>query len=271
MTFYDLCIDYEASSQVIITLQTLGFSTAAINYNHVGKINPNHPITNPIKKDKFSKHTGVQILSRITIRLEDCSLNYNMANSTKEFDILAIRPTDEKTLQHACTSMDCDIISLDLSLRMPFHLKHSTLGSATSRGVYLEICYSAGLHDTNSRRNLLSNAASVVRATRGRGIIISSEASSALGLRGPYDLVNLATFWGLSQERGRATLSENPRKVLVKAETRRSIHKGVLRITEQPEVTPYKRPAPAADGTTTEGKNPAKRKKNNAKQPVQTS
>lgn len=175
-----------------------------------------------------------------------------MASSTKEFDLLAIRPTDEKTLQHACASMDCDIISLDLSVRMQFHMKHSTLGSATSRGVFLEICYSTGLGDTNSRRNLLSNAASIVRATRGRGIIVSSEASSALGLRGPYDLINLATFWGLNQERGRETVSENPRKVLVKAETRRGIHKGVLRITEQPEAPPYKRPATDIEAKTSD-------------------
>lgn len=185
----------------------------------------------------------------MTLTLEDTSLNYNIANTTKEFDILAIRPTSEKTLQHACAQMDVDIISLDLSVRLPFYLKHSTLGSATSRGVYLEICYSASLGDTTARRQLLSNAANLVRATRGRGIIVTSEASTAFGLRGPYDIINLATFWGLNQEKGRETICENARKVLVKAETRRGVHKGVLRITEQPEVKQYKRPAPTAESS----------------------
>lgn len=193
--------------------------------------------------------------------LEDTSLNYNIANTTRDFDILAIRPTSEKTLQHACTQMDVDIISLDLSVRLPFYLKHSTLGSATSRGVYLEICYSASLVDTTARRQLLSNAANLVRATRGRGIIVTSEASTVFGLRGPYDIMNLTTFWGLSQEKGRETICDNARKVLVKAETRRGVHKGVLRITEQPEVKQYKRPAPNTEGSLQDGRQGLSKKK----------
>ncbi|CCG81934.1 Ribonuclease P/MRP protein subunit RPP15 / FY16936)) [Taphrina deformans PYCC 5710] len=200
--------------------------------------------TNPIDKTKLSAEHNIQVLSRITLTLEDTSINYNISSTTKDFDILAVRPTSEKTLQHACTSMDVDIISLDLSVRLPFYLKHSTLGSATSRGLFLEICYSSSLSDSTARRQLLSNASNLVRASRGRGIIISSEARSAMGLRGPYDLINLATFWGLSQERGRDTIAENARKVVVTATTRRGIHKGVLKITQQPEAKVQKRPAP---------------------------
>lgn len=198
--------------------------------------------SNPMKKS--SNTSGIRTVSRLTITVEDISVNYNIASTSKEFDILAVRPTNEKTLQHACTQMDVDIISLDLSVRLPFYLKHSTVGSAISRGVYLEICYAAGLNDTTARRHLLSNAANLVRATRGKGIIVSSEAATILGLRGPYDIVNLATFWGLSQEKGRDTIGENARRVLVKAETRRGVHKGVLRVIEQPEIIPYKRPPP---------------------------
>ena len=161
-------------------------------------------------------------------------MNYNLTLSAKEFDILAIRPTNEKTLQYACTQMDVDIISLDLSVRLPYYLKFSTIGSAYTRGVYLEICYAASIRDTGARRNLFSNAANLVRATRGRGLIISSEAAEALSLRGPHDLINLATFWGLKQEKGRDCILDNPRKVLIKADTRKNIHKGVLRVLEIP-------------------------------------
>ena len=145
-------------------------------------------------------------------------------------------------MQYACAQMEVDIISLDLSTKLPYYLKHSTVGSAVSRGVYLEICYSAGIADIAARRNLISNASNLVRVTRGRGLIISSEASNAMNLRGPHDLINLATFWGLGQEKGRQCLVDNPRNVLVKAETRKSIHKGVLRVTSVPPQ--MQRPAP---------------------------
>lgn len=266
---YARSLSLDKSDQPLLT-GLVGFGTVALNHIQVGKINPNQPIVrrpllcpcpntstdsllqaNVIKGLTFPETPKVRIVSRLTLTLEETSINYNLSNTTKEFDLLAIRPTTEKTLQHACTSMDIDIISLDLSSRLPYYLKHSTLGSATSRGIFLEICYSASLSDTAARRQLLSNAANIVRATRGRGLIISSEATRAMGLRGPYDLINLATFWGLPQERGRETVCENPRKVLVKAETRRGVYKGVLRITAQPDPIPYKRPAPdqAAEGS----------------------
>lgn len=45
--------------------------------------------------------------------------------------------------------------------------------------------------DSASRRQLISNAQSLVRVTRGKNIIITSEAQRAMELRGPYDIVNL--------------------------------------------------------------------------------
>lgn len=197
---------------------------------------------------------GPCLLSRLTLTIEDTSVNYNLATTAKEFDILAVRPTSEKTLQYACAQMDIDIVSLDLSVRLPYYLKHSTLGSAVSRGVYIEICYSAGMADTSARRNLISNASNLVRATRGRGLIVSSEASSALSVRGPYDLINLATFWGLSQEKGQGTINESARKVIVKAQTRKGVHKGVLRITQQPDVNVLHGVKRAAEAKPQDGK-----------------
>lgn len=59
------------------------------------------------------------------------------------------------------------------------------------------------------------NAAGLVRATRGRGIVISSEARKAVGVRGPFDVINLATLWGLSQEKGREAVGDLSRTVVV--------------------------------------------------------
>ena len=44
------------------------------------------------------------------------------------------------------------------------------------------------------------NALALSRATRGKGIIISSSARSAFELRGPYDVINTATLFGLSEQ-----------------------------------------------------------------------
>ena len=72
----------------------------------------------------------------------------------------------------------------------------------------------------------------MIRATRGRGIILSSEAKSALGVRGPYDVINLATVWGLGQERGKEAVCEEAGKVVRLAEMKRKSFRGVIDVVD---------------------------------------
>lgn len=89
------------------------------------------------------------------------------------------------------------------------------MGAALQRGLFFEISYSTSIHDVGARRNLMANAASLIRATRGRGIVISSEAKKAVGVRAPFDVINLSTLWGLSQEKGREAVAGLSRTVVV--------------------------------------------------------
>jgi ribonuclease P/MRP protein subunit RPP1 len=57
------------------------------------------------------------------------------------YDIVSVRPVNEKVFQTACLQMDVDIVSVDLSVRLPFRLKHSTVGAAVDRGVFFEISF----------------------------------------------------------------------------------------------------------------------------------
>ena len=116
-----------------------------------------------------------------------------------------------------------------------------TLSLALQRGIKFEICYAAGVLSTDgglSRRNLISNATQLIRATRGRGIIISSEATKALACRGPLDVINLAAVWGLGQEKGFEAVGSEARSVVVQAQMRKRSFKGVIDIIyggEKPE------------------------------------
>ena len=183
----------------------------------------------------FKLPPRIRIISRCTIHISDPSQNHRLASIVPYYDLLALRPTTEKALQQACQSLSPDLISLDLSQRFPFHFKHKTLLPAVSRGVKFEICYSAGTGGNISgveagiaRRNLISNATSLIRATRGRGLVISSEASRALACRGPADVINLAVCWGLGSEKGREGIGAEARGCVVQAEMRRRSFRGVV-------------------------------------------
>lgn len=133
----------------------------------------------------------------------------------------------------ACSTLECDLISLDFSARLPFPLKHKTVGAALLRGLSFEICYGASVTDVAARRNLIQNAAALIRATRGgRGIVLSSEARQVLALRAPEDVVNLGVLWGLSSEKARDALAGRCRVVVRQAGMRRRAFKGVVEVVD---------------------------------------
>ncbi|KAA8617085.1 ribonuclease p complex protein [Pyrenophora tritici-repentis] len=174
----------------------------------------------------------MRILRRCNIFLTDAASNFRIPQLQQQYDLVAARPTDERTLQQACQSLDVDIISLDLTRRFETHFKFPMLGTAISRGIKIELCYSQGImsSDPSAKRNLISNATQIIRVTRGRGLIFSSEAKSVLGIRAPSDIINLASVWGLGTERGKDGLTKEPRSVVEFARLKRKSFKGIIDI-----------------------------------------
>ena len=146
------------------------------------------------------------------------------------YDIVAVQPCSERALAQACTSLDVDIISLDLAKRLPYRFKPATMQSAIHRGIHFEITYASLLRDTGSRKQLLANAQALCRETRGRNIVVSSGARTAMELRGPHDVINLATFFGMSQQQAQAALGRNALQLLNHARTRQA-YRGALILT----------------------------------------
>lgn len=141
-----------------------------------------------------------------------------------QYDIVAVRPATEKLLQQ-CMQFDFDILSLDLSARMPFFVKRPQSHVAAEKGVAFEIAYAGALCDGAPRRFLISNAVALVRALRGRNIVLTSAAASLLHLRGPHDVINLALLFNLDLQQARDAVVGTPAAVVQHACSRRS-HKG---------------------------------------------
>ena len=84
------------------------------------------------------------------------------------------------------------------------------------------------LGEAEKRRKLIENATALIRVSRGRGLIISSEAYSILACRAPADIVNLAAVGGLGQERGVEAVTTEARKAVVTAQLKRTSYRGVI-------------------------------------------
>ncbi|KAL8783375.1 MAG: hypothetical protein Q9213_004694 [Squamulea squamosa] len=231
--FYDLNVPYTANhaelQRTLAFLAELGYNTVALSVSFSGKLPAD--LTCPIPSSlPFPVPHSLQILTRCTLTLNDPSQNHRLNSLATAYDLLAIRPTSEKTLQQTCLSLPpIDLISLDCTIRYPFYFRQKTLLAAIERGIRFEICYAQGILGTGeARRNLISNATQLVRATRGRGLVIGSEAQRALACRGPWDVVNLGVGWGLDKERAVEALQREARAVVVGAEMRRRSYRGVI-------------------------------------------
>ncbi len=208
----------------------MGYNTIALDHTIIDKLPASivNEIPDPLP---FKVPTSLHILRRCTLHISDPSQNHRLKSLAPAYDILALRPVNKKALELSCNSLECDLISLDLSTRFPFYFNHTTLGNALQRGIKFEVCYAPGILNSDggaSRRNLISNATQIIRATRGRGLIISSEAKRALACRGPADVTNMAVLWGLGQERGTEAVGREARSVVVQAKMKRTSFRGVI-------------------------------------------
>lgn len=218
----------------------------ALSQSVTGKLPPS--LTPPALPANPPK--SLQLLTRLNLTLSDPAQNQRLNSLTQAYDIVALRPTNEKALLNACTNLECDVISLDLSVRLPYHFKFKMLSAAISRGIRLEICYGPGVTGSglDARRNLIGNAMALIRATRGRGIIVSSEARQALNLRAPWDVINLTCVWGLSQERGKEAICEEARKVVALAQLKRTSWRGIVDIVHGGERAKSEKPSQKQKG-----------------------
>ena len=167
--------------------------------------------------------------------VDEPGTSYRLASTNaaiKGFDIIAVCPgNDEKTLMALCKDADCDIISFDFSTRMGYYLKFTTVNLAILRGLYFELTYSGCIRDSSVRRNIITNAIQLIRVTRGRNLIISSSLQKLLEFRSPYDVIHMASVFGLNQALARAAIADNVRKVLHHAEARKNTYKKVVSST----------------------------------------
>ncbi|OMO91387.1 hypothetical protein COLO4_18417 [Corchorus olitorius] len=180
--------------------------------------------------------------TRLTVCVDNASQSQalNSGNPVlKTYDIVAVRPLNQITFDHACEKAEVDIISIDFSDRVPFRLKLPMVKAAIKRGVYFEIAYSGLIVDVQLRRQMISNAKLLVDWTRGKNVIFTSAAPSVCEVRGPNDVANLASLLGLSVERAKVAISKNCRSLLATALRRKHFFKEVIRVEAVSSSVPF--------------------------------
>ena len=247
--FADLNVPYledpRETEKLVSKAVKLGFETIAICKIHRlkheaekgkknkkkdgGQLSPIDWSVLPAIQDMKKKNSRLKFYSRITVLLDEQSQVHQLSSeAVQAFDILAVQPSTEKLYQQACKSLEIDIISLDMSRRLPFYLKFPTVHAAIERGVHFEIIYSTAFGGTTERTQLLAIAMDMVVFTKGKNIIVSSGAKHELDFRGPYDIVNLGLLFNFKEEQSKAAITKNCRAVLFHAQARKGTERSVI-------------------------------------------
>ena len=186
------------------------------------------------KTHKFDKK--VSIYTRLTVTMDDQAILYKLSQSqwAKEYDILAIQPLNEKIMQSFCSgNIDCDILTLNMSEKLPFDLKRVNLTLPVVRGSVFEINYSQALSSQTARVNVISNGQLLVDKSRSKSILLSSGARNLLFLRSPYDVCNLALLFDLKDHLARESVFKLADKVIQYACARKNAASLAVKVEQE--------------------------------------
>lgn len=166
---------------------------------------------------------------RITLKLEEVADAQKLiaSDEVKAYDVVAAEAMTPKVFQFLCEQGDIDLITFDVTNRLPFQLKRPWIATAMKRGLYFEITYTPCLGDTAGRRYFFSNASNLVRFTNGKNLVFSSSATRDILLRSPYDVINIGLLAGLKYGQALDAISTSCLAVLEHADRRRGIIGGV--------------------------------------------
>ena len=194
-----------------------------LNFDHKG-------VAEKISSMLTEKPMDFKILTRITVIVDNPDqVRCFQQEYIRSFDIIAIRPTNDKMFLQACMQMEhIDVISLDTDYKIPFKIKYSMVGAAIERGVFIELSYASAIRSSSLRRNVLANAVNLVKYCQGKGIILTSNGEHFMEIRAPKDVINLASMFGMKGSQANDTVCNSCRGVVLHAYARSQTAKSVI-------------------------------------------
>ncbi|KIH67982.1 tRNA (guanine-N(1)-)-methyltransferase [Ancylostoma duodenale] len=168
--------------------------------------------------------TIVDAFSRITFTLNDATVIHNVFNNPRlrQFDLVAVRPADVNILTTLTRKTDAvDIITMNPETHVTWLHKSKFMEMIRVEGVGFEITYAPAFFPANRRavsiarcfrkwtwyHYCLHSGRFLIRGLRGRGVVMTSGASSMYELRAPVDVMNMTILWGVSGADARPMIS----------------------------------------------------------------
>ncbi|NXY40294.1 RPP30 protein, partial [Ceuthmochares aereus] len=215
-------------SYYVFTSFSVGYSTVALNHVIDFK-EKKQEIVKPVSPSELfpslpivqGTSKRIKVLTRLTLVVSDpshCNLLRSTSANIRLYDIIAVFPKTEKLFHIACTTLDVDLVCINVTEKLPFYFRRPPVNMAIDRGIYFELLYTPAIKDSTMRRYTISNAISLMQICKGK---VSSQSESKL-INSVQILLELGLLFGLSEGEAKAAVSTNCRATVLHGETRKS-------------------------------------------------
>lgn len=221
---------------ILLMLEKFNYTHAVINFIldpsiKVGKKDfdaTKGKSSNPIDLSLFLEFENrIKLYTRITLTLSDPAEFPGLKHFNSAFDVIAIKPMNEKALLTAITNLDIDILTFEFEESIRYWLKNKAVHNGIAKGRMFEIVYNS-LFDSGSRKNFINASKNLIRASRSAGLVISSGAESSLRLKSKFDIEIMCKVLGISHHQIPHIINKNPFQALLNGKLRIDSHKQAI-------------------------------------------
>ena len=173
------------------------------------------------ENSKLINWNKIKILSKITIEINDMKEIYQFSNQNNfisNFDILSIKPKNDKIFEYILSSdINTDIITLDLEEKFSFIQNKKLILLSLKKNYFYEIFYGKFITNNESRGTFISNFLLLNEIIKGKNLILSSFSNNFFMQRSPYDLITIfQTLFEINNNIVKQLISENCEKLIIK-------------------------------------------------------
>jgi len=188
-------------------------------------------IVNSMPNKTSKQMKTFQQFSRVTVVCNEMRAVMQLVDSNqilKSYDVVAAKTKDAKVFHALCLENDVvDIITFDLTEKLPYKLKRGQVTEAIKKGIMFELSYSQAIEDMSIRRMVFSNAITIMNATKFKNIIITSKCADNFHHRSPFDVMNIFRVLGMPKDAATKAVGENTVKIIERGKFRKSF-KGIV-------------------------------------------
>ncbi|TBU11339.1 subunit p30 of RNase P [Hamiltosporidium tvaerminnensis] len=184
-------------------------------------------------KDKIKKFKNLtkKIYSKVEIDIETEDYSTFLYTKIPCYDVISLKISNNTILKSAVKEWHPDIITFDFT-NPDLKLHKGYIKEGILKNIFYEIPIRDALYDTKTKINWLKNTNQLLKITKGKNTLFSSNATCFTEIKRPMDIVKLLQSLGISEDQGHKII-QNSEECLKTCAFKRYCYRGISNSLEE--------------------------------------